>query len=44
MISSKPTYEELRQKVKKLTDELLEQDQMEKEVERIFNFSMDWFG
>ena len=44
MISSKPTYEELRQKVKKLTDELLEQDQMEKEVERIFNFSMDMIG
>ena len=44
MISSKPTCEELRQKVKKLTDELLEQGQMEKEVERIFNFSMDMIG
>ena len=40
----KPTYEELEQRVKKLTDELLERDQMEKEVERIFNFSMDMIG
>jgi len=40
----KPTYEELGKRVKKLTDELLERDQMEKEVERIFNFSMDMIG
>ena len=44
MISSKPPHEELEQRVKKLTDELLERDQMEKEVERIFNFSMDMIG
>ena len=40
----KPIFEELEQRVKKLTDELLERDQMEKEVERIFNFSMDMIG
>jgi PAS domain S-box-containing protein len=44
MISSKPTYEELGQRVKQLTDELLERDKMEKEVERIFNFSIDMIG
>ena len=43
-MAQKPTYEELGQRVKKLTDELLERDQMEKEVERIFNFSMDMIG
>ena len=43
-MAQKPTYEELEQRVKKLTDELLERDQMGKEVERIFNFSMDMIG
>jgi len=43
-MAQKPTYEELGQRVKKLTDRLLERDQMEKEVERIFNFSMDMIG
>ena len=43
-MAPKPTYEELGQRVKKLTDKLLERDQMEKEVERIFNFSMDMIG
>jgi len=43
-MAKKLTYEELGQRVKKLTDELLERDQMEKEVERIFNFSMDMIG
>jgi PAS domain S-box-containing protein len=43
-MTNKPTYEELGQRVRKLTDELLERDQMEKEVERIFNFSIDMIG
>jgi PAS domain S-box-containing protein len=43
-MAQKPTYEELEQRVKKLTDELFERDQMGKEVERIFNFSMDMIG
>ena len=41
---AKPTYEELEQRVKKLTKEALERDRMEKEVERIFNFSIDMIG
>jgi len=44
MIPPKPTYEELEQRVKKLTHEALERDRMEKEVERIFNFSIDMIG
>jgi PAS domain S-box-containing protein len=43
-MAKKPTYEELEQRVKKLTDELLERDQLKNEVERIFNFSMDMIG
>ena len=43
-MAQKTTYEELEQRVKKLTDELFERDQMGKEVERIFNFSMDMIG
>ena len=43
-MAKKPTYEELEQRAKKLTNEFLERDQMEKEVERIFNFSMDMIG
>ena len=43
-MTNKPTCEELERRVKKLTDRLLERDQMEKEVERIFNFSMDMIG
>jgi len=42
--SPKPSYEELEQKVKKLTTEAFERDRMEKEVERIFNFSIDMIG
>ena len=44
MISPKPSYEELEQKVKNLTTEASEHDRMEKEVERIFNFSLDMIG
>ena len=44
MISPKPSYEELELKVKKLTTEAFELDRMEKEVERIFNFSIDMIG
>jgi len=43
-MTNKPTYEELGQRVRELTDELLERDQMEKDVERIFNFSIDMIG
>jgi PAS domain S-box-containing protein len=43
-MTNKPTYKELGQRVRKLTDELLKRDQMEKEVERIFNFSIDIIG
>jgi PAS domain S-box-containing protein len=43
-MTNKPTGEELERRLKKLTDRLLERDQMEKEVERIFNFSMDMIG
>jgi len=44
MIPPKPTYEELEQRVKKLTHEALDRNRMEKEVERIFNFSIDMIG
>jgi len=40
----KPTYEELEQRVKILTNEAFERDLTEKEVERIFNFSIDMIG
>jgi two-component system, NtrC family, sensor kinase len=43
-MTNKPTYKELGQRVRKLTDELLDRDQMEKDVERIFNFSIDMIG
>jgi len=43
-MTNKPTYEELGQRVRELTDELLERDQMEKDIERIFNFSIDMIG
>jgi len=43
-MTRRPTYKELEQRVKKLTNETLERDRMEKEVERIFNFSIDMIG
>jgi len=43
-MGKKPTYEELEQRVKKLTNESLKVDQMVIEAERIFNFSMDMIG
>jgi PAS domain S-box-containing protein len=43
-MAQKPTYEELEQKVKILTNKVLERDRMEQEVERIFNFSIDMIG
>jgi PAS domain S-box-containing protein len=43
-MTNKPTYKELGQRVRKLTDEDLDRDQMEKDVERIFNFSIDMIG
>jgi PAS domain S-box-containing protein len=41
---AKPTYEELEQRIKILTNEAFERDRTEKEVERIFNFSIDMIG
>lgn len=43
-MTRRPTYKELEQRVNKLTSEALERDRMEKEVERIFNFSIDMIG
>jgi len=40
----KPTYEELAQKVKELENKALESNRLEKEVEKIFNLSLDMIG
>jgi PAS domain S-box-containing protein len=43
-MTRRPTYEELEQRVKELTNEILERDRLVKEVERIFNLSIDMIG
>lgn len=40
----KPTYEELEQKVKELENKSFERDRLEKDVEKIFNLSLDMIG
>jgi len=43
-MSKQPTVDELRQKIKKLENEILERNRLEEELERIFNFSPDLIG